>query len=351
MSFQAPWLLALLALVPLAWWWAGRPAARPAVTFSSIDLFIPAGQGWRARLAWLPRASVMLGLAALIVALARPQLGVGQARTTASGVALMAVVDRSSSMQLPMPFEGGTPSRMDVVKRVFTEFVLGNGAELKGRPQDLIGLVTFARFPATACPLTQVHDTIAKLVDNISPSKEQWEGGTAVGDGIALAAARLRRAEEELKARNKGLIDPDFTLRSKAIILLTDGDENVGEMFSEEAAQLCKQWGIKIYAIGVGSEGQFIRTDKGLMRLSPSGSFDEQRMRRLAETTGGAYWRATDGEALRQAYAAIDALEKTEIRSVEYTSYEERYQLPAALGAALLGSGLLLGSTLLRRAP
>lgn len=270
----------------------------------------------------------------------------------AEGVALMMVVDRSASMGLTMNFQGVRQKRIDVVKGVFTEFVAGNNREFKGRPQDLIGLVTFARYPDTICPLVGIHDTLIKLVDMIELAQERWEGGTAIGDGLALGAARLKKAEDELAVRNKGQIDPDFTLKSKAIILLTDGDENFGETRADAAAQLCKEWGIKVYAIGIGDDrGGVVDTAAGPVRIPRGGGFDESTMRRIAEITGGRYWRATDGESLRGVYAAIDLLEKTEIRSIEYTSYNERFMPWALAGGSALAAGLLLGFTWLRRGP
>lgn len=352
MTFTDPWVLLLLLIVPISMWFSARPSRRPAIVYSSTALLEPVRRTIRQRLAWLPALLIHAGLAAMIIALARPREGVGEVRTMAEGVALMMVVDRSASMGLTMNFQGVRQKRIDVVKGVFTEFVAGNNREFKGRPQDLIGLVTFARYPDTICPLVGIHDTLIKLVDMIELAQERWEGGTAIGDGLALGAARLKKAEDELAVRNKGQIDPDFTLKSKAIILLTDGDENFGETRADAAAQLCKEWGIKVYAIGIGDDrGGVVDTAAGPVRIPRGGGFDESTMRRIAEITGGRYWRATDGESLRGVYAAIDLLEKTEIRSIEYTSYNERFMPWALAGGSALAAGLLLGFTWLRRGP
>lgn len=352
MMFASPFLLLALLVVPLLAWWNSSRRARPAITYSSIELVAALRPTVRQRLSWLPGVLMAAGASALIVALARPQTGIGQVRTTAKGVALSMVLDRSASMQLPLQFAGKKLMRIEVVKQVFKEFVLGNGKDLKGRSEDLMGLVTFARFPETVCPLVRIHDTLVKLVDSIELAQDRWEGGTAIGDGLSLAAARLKRAEEELAAQNKGEKNPDFELKSKAIVLLTDGDENVGEISAADAAQLCREWKIKIYAIGIGDErGGVINAGGTRVPIAPGGGFDEELMKSIASSTGGAYWRATNGEALRQAYAKIDELEKTEIESVEYTSYEELYVPWAAAGGGLVALGMLLGGTWLRRTP
>lgn len=352
MIFASPWLLLFLLGVPLIAWWAGRARARSAFSYSSIELVKALRPTLRQRLWRLPGVLVTIGAALLIVSLARPQTGIGQVRTTANGVALLMVVDRSASMQLPLRFAGRSMTRIDVVKQVFKEFVLGNGKDLNGRPEDLVGLVTFARYPETVCPLVRIHETLVKLVDSVNLASDQWEGGTAIGDGLALAAARLKKAEEELVEKNRAEANPDFTLKSKAIVLLTDGDENVGEMAASDAAQLCREWGVKVYAIGIGDErGGMVRAGGARVAIAPGGGFDEELLKSIAGSTGGRYWRATDGEALRRAYAAIDDLEKTEIQSVEFTNYEERYPPWALAGGGLIASGLLLGGTWLRRGP
>jgi Ca-activated chloride channel family protein len=239
MNFATPWALALVPVVLLAAWWGTRSGRRGAVVFSSVELAELSGATWRTRLAWLPGAMAALAMVLLAVALARPRLGIGEVRTLANGVAIMMVLDRSASMALPLRFQGEDRPRLDVVKQVFSEFVEGNGGDLPGRPEDLIGLVAFARFAETVCPLVRVHGTLNKLVESMQIAEQQVEGGTAVGDGLALGAARLREAEKELAERNKGEQDPEFTIKSKVIVLLTDGDENAGETRAADAARVC----------------------------------------------------------------------------------------------------------------
>ncbi len=350
---ESPYALLLILLVPVVVWWSMRSRARPSIRFSSSALLEPVPVTFRQRAGVLVAFLRFFGLAALVIALARPQTGLGEVRTTARGVAIMMVVDRSGSMGLPLDYGGAPLTRLEVVKRVFREFVAGNARDLKGRPEDLIGLVTFSRFPETVCPLVSVHDTLLSLMDAVQLATTRGEDGTAIGDGMALAAARLQNAEKELGERNRGEAQPAFTIKSKALILLTDGDENVADqMNASQAADLCAQWGIKVYAIGIGDEeGGLLRTPTGNIRIPRGGGFNERLMKSIAQKTGGRYWRAADGEALRRVYASIDELEKTEIISTEFTTYREEFVPWAIAGAVALALQMLLSATVLRRAP
>lgn len=352
--FAHPWFLLLLPLAPLLGGLSLWRSRRPSVRFSSRQLMQGVRPSWRVRL--LPLLPVLhtLAVAAMIVALARPQRGVGEVRTTADGAALMFVVDRSWSMNQQLdPREGTT--RIDIVKRLCKEFITGNDRGLKGRPDDLIGLVTFGRFAETVCPLVRIHETLDKLIDSIELAHPQAvDAGTAIGEGLALAAARLKDAEDDLARRNEGEADPEFQIKSKVIVLLTDGDENVMEIAAPQAARLCAEWGIKVYAVGIGggSPTMIIQTPFGEREVrSGTGGFNEQLLNRIAEATGGLYRSASDRQSLDDIYREIDRLEKTEIHSREYTSYEEQFVPWAVAAAAMLLAELLLSSTLLRRVP
>lgn len=354
MRFHTPEVLFLLLLVPLVaallFWRRRRPAAR----LSSAMLARGVGASVRQRLLWVPPVLRVAALVLLIGAAARPQSGVGEVQTTADGVAMVITIDRSWSMIEPMEYEGEVLSRMDVVKRVFKEFVLGNEKGLEGRSEDMIGLVTFARYAETVCPLVRDHATLSKLVDRIELAPtDSPEAGTAIGAGLILAAARLREAEKEIARRNEGEPDPDFEIKSKAIILLTDGEENIQDPPAMAAARLCRDWGIKVYAIGIGGE----RGDRGGNGLRSLGlripgrgyGFDPEALRRIAEISDGRSWVAVDAERLRDVYEEIDELEKTTIESKEYTSYTERFVPLAGAGFALLALEFILSWTLLRR--
>lgn len=348
MRFHSPWALALL-VVPgavILWRMLRRERAREAVTFSSTLLLDGLPRTFRERLAWVPTALWFAGACLLIVALARPQEGTGSVRTTTDGVAMMLVVDRSSSMQEPMIYRGEQRARIDVVREVASRFVAGDVEELEGREGDLIGLVSFARYADTLCPLVRIHDTLLEFIDRVQTVRIRAEDGTAIGDGIALAAARLEKAEEELTERNEGEEDPDFEIKSKVIVLLTDGDENAGDITFRESSELCRELGIRLYAIGIGG-GRF--TDMlGRTRDIPSPA-QSPAFRANAEMTGGLAIGARTGEDLLEIYRRIDELEKTTIESVEYTNYDESFTPYAASGLGVLLASWLLSWTVFRR--
>src|SRR6056297_2458856 len=221
MRFVHPWLL-LLLLVPMAiafWRWR---AARPAASiFSAASIASAAGTTWRTRLRLLPGALRLLALAGVAVALARPQAGFGVVQTTADGVAIMMVLDRSSSMTSAMGPSRDAATRFETAQDAFQSFVLGDEeSDLEGRPHDLLGLVGFARYPETIAPLTRATDADAQLAETVETARQRAEDGTAIGDAIALAAARLHEAEKELVARRDASEDElaeDFTIKSKVI--------------------------------------------------------------------------------------------------------------------------------------
>jgi len=348
-----PEMLAVALAIPvlLGWWWARR--RRSGAAFSSLGEVTEIGRGWRGWLAWLPGALRVAGLAALIVALARPQEPLGQTRMSTEGIAIMMVVDRSASMTAPMDYEGEQLTRLEVVKRVFREFVEGSEG-LDGRPGDMIGMVAFAAFADTICPLVRTHEPLVQLAMGTDPAPpRQPEGGTAIGDALALAVARLAKAEQELARMNeKTDRPPEFTIKSKVIVLLTDGEHNSGRILPREAAAEAEERGIKVYTIGIGGRGgfTFIRGPDG--RPVPiSNRIDEATLKRVADMTGGTYWNAQDAETLREIYRDLGELEKTEIESYELEQHEERFMGWARAGLALVLAELALGMTLLRRLP
>jgi len=158
--FESPWALLLILLIPFAHWLGARRGKRAALRFSFIGAALQSGQSWRQMLASLPALVRWLTLLLVVVALARPQMGREQVRDVSKGVAIMMVVDRSSSMAQELTFRGVMQNRLDVVKAVFAEFVKGNQRGLKGRPHDLVGMVAFARYADTVCPLTLGHGAL-----------------------------------------------------------------------------------------------------------------------------------------------------------------------------------------------
>ena len=348
MRFETAWALGLLAVVALL------PLARAAVTRVRIgvgfpSVAVPAGitPSLRHRLAWLPAALQLLALALLIVALARPREGLEQVVDVSRGIAIEIVVDRSGSMIAPIAEDGLGPTRLEAVKEVVARFAHGDGGELGGRPNDLLGLITFARYPETVLPLTLSHETLDGFLRGVEVVADRSQDGTAIGDALALAAARLRVAEEALGTRD------DYEIKSKVIILLTDGSQNAGQRTPAEAAELAAGWGIKVYAIGigVGAPEQTVRTPLGTFRLPAGQPVDAAGLQAVAERTGGLFRLAEDTESLIAVYGEIDRLEKSEVESVRYVDFRERFApwALAALGAAVAAA--VLAATVFRRTP
>lgn len=331
-----PWyLLAALAVIP-AVWWSHRAAGR--VVFSSLDA-LPVAATWRTRLAWVPDALVALAVLALCVALAGPRRGQRDSRVRTEGIAIAMVVDISSSMQaLDLSEKDRELTRLDAVKRVFEQFVLG-GAGLRGRADDAIGLVSFARYADTRSPLTLDHGNLVTAARALEIVTERSEDGTAVGDGLALAVERLREAP----------------MRSKVAIVLTDGVSNAGELAPLAAADLAREAGVKVYTVGAGTTGSApVRVDDpfgGQRLVSMPVEIDEETMREMAARGGGRYFRATDADGLRRVYREIDRLERTEISEVKFLEYDQFYGwfVVAAMIALTLAMGLR--GTVLRRLP
>lgn len=355
------WTLLLLLVVPLLFWWVYLRRKPAAMQFSSV---LPLDQGrntLRTRLRWLVPILRTLALALLIVALARPRQGKEQTQLPAQGIAIQMLVDRSGSMRA-MDFEvgGQRVDRLEAVKKVVRDFVEGEEG-LEGRPDDLIGMVAFARYADDKCPMTLDHDYLIDALDRLEPAMTEEEDGTAIGDAIGLGVERLRTLDE-LQARRGG-----EKVKSKVMILLTDGENNFGDLEPAKAAELAASFGIKIYTIGAGTQGSAPlpildpfsgRTVMRQVRVS----IDEETLRQIADATGGRYFRATDTDSLRNVYAEIDKLEKTrnvELRFYDYTELAThevrigRVTIPPLLLCVFvaLALELVLRQTVLRMSP
>jgi Ca-activated chloride channel family protein len=351
LRFETAWaLLGLLLPLLLMLWRRRRSWRRAALAFSSTDhARQAAGKSWRARLLWLPGVLRNLALLLLVLALARPQAGREQVRDVSQGIAIAMVLDRSSSMQEEMNFEGRRLNRLDIAKELFSRFVFGDGKKLRGRPSDLVGMFAFARYADTICPLTLSHGTLRPFLDGIQLAATRAEDGTAIGDALALAAARLHTVEESLQQRLTKDEMP-YQIKSKVIILLTDGENNAGRPVAEGAA-LAAQWGIKVYAIGIGGADGYHPTQAIRRRFSIAPAMDTRPLEELAEKTGGLFRMANDAESLLAVYREIDELERSDVESIRFVDYRELFAPLVLLAMLFLLLELLLSSTWLRRLP
>ncbi len=360
-SFQllAWWLLPLVILAPLGAWRFVALRRRVRIGFSSTALAAAAGTTIFVRVRWLPAALRCCAIALLAICLARPVIANSQTKVFVEGAAIQFVVDRSGSMRaLDFEFAGTKSNRIEAIKRVGGAFIRG-GEGLLGRPDDLIGLVVFARFADSLSPLTLDHGYLVDALNQLAPSSDQTEDGTAIGDGVALGVDRLKDAMSNAKTG-----DGRQPIRSAAIILMTDGENNAGDVDPRVAADLAASFGIKIYAIGVGTRGMApfpMGVDpfgRQIIRNVPV-SIDEELLTDMAKRTGGAYFRATDTESLQSIYEQIDQMEKTtteQRQSLHFTdlavaSFRVRgVSVPPLLVGVvvLLGIELLLVCTRLR---
>lgn len=355
MQFESPWIFLFLLILPPLLWLRWRWAKAGAIRFSTTSVAVQAGRSLRQRLGFLPILFRVLALVLLIIALARPQKGLEQVRDIKKGIAIEMVVDRSGSMGAPMEVDGQAMNRLEAVKKIFHQFVAGDGHDLKGRPADLVGLITFARYPDTVCPLTLAHGALPQFLDTVQvvSQNQRSEDGTAIGDAIALAAARLKTAEDTIAQQSK-LSKDQYTIKSKIMILLTDGLNNAGKRDPLQAAKLAAEWGIKIYVVGVGGgqDNSPYRSFFGnIPWLSAGDPVDVEMLTSIASTTGGIFRMAGDAEALKAIYKEIDQLERSEIQSIRYRDYKELFTPWALAAFCLVCAETVLLSTAFRRIP
>lgn len=356
--FAYPWLLPIaLLLVPLVWRQWYRAKGRSAVKFSSIAMLPKFQAGWSAKARIILPILRSLAIMLLVICIARPQKIDEMTQVKTEGVAIELVVDRSGSMSADdfRTPRGRKITRLDAVKDVVQGFIKGDGAKLEGRQDDLVGLTVFARYPDTVCPLTWDHDHILRALKTINVPITRDEDGTAIGDALLLAVERIRNIGRRFQ---KG---QDFKLTSRAVILLTDGEQNAGEHKPEEAAEAAKALGIKVYTIGAAP--LFQQDQIGFFNFGPRPvPIDEDSLKAVADMTGGKYFRATDLESLAEVYAEIDKLERSEVDQKSYFLYEElayrwieigpvKLPPPLAVAIALLLIEQILANTRLRKVP
>tara|TARA_R110002073_G_scaffold239285_1_gene400789 strand:+ start:334407 stop:335450 length:1044 start_codon:yes stop_codon:yes gene_type:complete len=327
-QFAYPWILLAGSVIPLIWivHIIGRSRYR-GVNTSVPSRVAAAGISLRTATAWIPNLFLSLALALLVIATARPQEIIGNTKTTQDTIAIELVVDRSGSMDEKVIFGGQKVTRLEAVKVVVEEFIVGDDDQLNGREGDLLGLIVFGSFADTLMPLTQSHKALVQALRRVELPRIERERSTAIGDALMLAAARLKASEDSM--RNE-MDDPDFELKSKAIVLLTDGENRAGSYSPEQAAALAKDWGIKIYIIGIRGGTSF----NGMVFGGGVQEVNDQNMAAVAQYTGGQYWGVDKVSDLTNVYAQIDELERSTIQTSDSTSYEELY-LPFALAGLI----------------
>lgn len=318
----------MLGLIPLAIFWRRfrRQKSGPVVIDMPFDqVTIP--KTWRTIVFSGLEPLFWIAIACFIVAMARPQSEHAEESVKGEGIDIFLVMDLSSSM-LARDFE---PDRLSVSKQVAIDFV-------SHRTYDRIGLAVFAGESYTQCPLTNDHDVLKEYLSGLECGAV--EDGTAIGMGLAAAVNRLQ----------------DSDAKSKVVVLLTDGVNNAGYIRPATASGIAKEFGIKVYTIGVGSYGQALspvrrRITGEYMFGITNVEIDEDLLKSIAKETGGKYYRAASAEALKQVYDEIDQLEKTEVEITVYKRYQELYYWPLLAGVAILLIVFLLRSTILRALP
>jgi len=337
-EFRDPLFLLMALGAPPAFWLAARSAS--ALRYSSLRLADGAPRSWRVRFSKLPAVLIAIAIASLAVALAGPRTPDAETKVSREGIAIMMVVDRSGSMHArDLVKDDLSVNRLAVVKDVLEEFVLGGDAG-RGRPDDLVGLITFAGYSDSLCPLTLDHGNLVTIVDDLEIVKRRDEDGTALGDGLALAVERLRRSKA----------------KSRIAILLTDGVNNTGVIDPEQAAELAATQNIKVYCVGAGSDGlaPFPAVDpftgRQVLRRRRV-EIDEATLKSIADKTGGQYFRATDRDALTEVYAEIDRLERTKVTEIRYLQYTEHYVSFVVVALSLMALSSFSAATLFRSLP
>ncbi len=338
MTFAYPWILLMLPLALVAL----RERPLTAITVSGLAVWRnvpPSG-----RLRWLRRVRYMsaVAIALLITACAGPQMERQVGEEIREGVAIQLLVDISSSMEQSLAADDGERiSRLEAVKQVVEQFV-------RHRPDDLIGLITFARYADTLSPLTYGHDALVEIVRELDIQERPTEDGTGYGDALALACARLDQMGQWQPAAEKRSANPSATVRSKVVVLLTDGENNCGLHLPEEAAGLAKKWGIRVYAISMKDD----EAESTLERRSDDGGLTdaEKLLRRLADETGGAYWKIGNATHLQEGYERIDHLETSEIKTtiLYHSEISPLFQYLASAAFVLLLAEQIMRATWLR---
>ena len=328
--FEDPWLFSFLALIPLMLYYHWTGLGKNSIRFSSLDSLKQLRQPRMIFLRHLPLALRCLSIMLLVTALARPQAGTTSTEVLTEGIDIMLCLDTSGSMQaLDFIWQDEHQNRLQVVKRVVHDFI-------KGRNNDRIGMVVFGAEAFTQCPLTLDYGILLSFLDRVEIGMAG--DATAIGSALSVCVKRLK----------------DLQSKSKVVIMLTDGRNNTGSIDPETAAGMARTFGIKVYTVGVGTEGKvpfLVDTIIGKQAVYQRVDLDEAILKKVAGITGGTYFKATNTEALAEIYRQIDQMEKTTIETKEYTEYRELFHPFLLCGLAFLLLEVVLTNTRLRKIP
>ncbi len=320
-----PWLLCVLLFLPMIWWAWFSTKRRAAISFPGVARLERSGRTWSLRARHIIPALRTVTVALLVLAIARPQEADEETRVSTEGIAIQLVVDRSGSMEQPdlADAQGQQQRRIDAVKDVVQAFVEGDDDALRGRPDDLIGLIAFGTYADTECPLTRDHGHLLRALEKIEPyssRQERPEAMTAIGDALLLAVERIRNIGRRFAKQ------ASFQIKNRIIIILTDGEQTAGKFTPEEAAEVAAALGVKVYTIGAAPDFEVHRQrsifGSSVPRRTPT-RIDEEGLKKVADMTGGKYFRARDADSLRNIYAEIDQLERSVIDETRLYHYEE----------------------------
>jgi Ca-activated chloride channel homolog len=324
LTFSEPLFLYLLVIIPamVVFYIVKQQKVTASMRMPGLQTFTEAGTTFRHYLRHILFGLRAIAIALLIIVLARPQKTDKFQDVSTEGIDIVITQDISGSM-LSRDFK---PDRLEAAKNIATEFI-------SGRPYDRIGLVVFSGESFTQCPLTTDHAVLINLLHEIQSG--MIEDGTAIGMGLATAVNRIK----------------DSPSKSKVIILLTDGVNNRGEIAPVTAAGIAKTFGVRVYTIGVGTQGMApcpVQTPYGIQYQNMPVEIDEEILKDIAQTTGGQYYRATDNDKLTQVYREIDKLEKSKIEVRQFSRKEEKYLFPALFAFFILVIEITAKNTILK---
>ena len=325
------YLFLLLLLIPYIFWYLlKRKKTEPTLQMGDTFAYQFAHKSWRIRMMHLPFILRLIAFVMIVIVLARPQTTNSWKNTHTEGIDIMLAMDVSTSM-LAQDLQ---PNRIEAAKQVASEFI-------SGRPNDNIGLTIFAGEAFTQCPMTTDHAALLNLFQGVRTDIAQRgliDDGTAIGMGLANAVSRLK----------------DSKAKSKVVILLTDGSNNMGDISPMTAAEIAKSLGIRVYTIGVGTNGMApypMPVGGTIQMVKVPVEIDTRTLSGIASTTDGNFYRATNTSELHKIYKDIDQLEKTKFNVKKFSKRYEGYQIFAAIAILALLLEILLRITILKRLP